>query len=124
MLKGPSIGKRGPKAGLAISEVMTILLMFHHVRFRDFKTFYEGYVQRHWLHAFPHLTSYSRFITIMKQAIFPMTLFAQIHSGKQTGIYYIDSSCLPVCHLKRSKRHKTFEQVAEYGRTSVGWFFG
>jgi hypothetical protein len=26
--------------------------------------------------------------------------------------------------LKRSRRHKTFEVIAEYGRTSVGWFFG
>ena len=53
-----------------------------------------------------------------------LVLFSQIHSGKRTGIYYIDSTCLPVCHLKRSKRHKTFEEIAEYGRTSVGWFFG
>ena len=36
----------------------------------------------------------------------------------------MDSSCLPVCHLKRQKRHKTFEAIAEFGRTSVGWFFG
>ena len=47
-----------------------------------------------------------------------------MNSGKRTGIYYIDSTCLPVCHLKRSKRHKTFEDIAQYGRTSVGWFFG
>ncbi|NBX69968.1 MAG: hypothetical protein EBR01_13515 [Proteobacteria bacterium] len=45
-------------------------------------------------------------------------------AGRQTGVCYIDSSCLPVCHLKRSKRHKTFDGVAEYGKTSVGWFFG
>lgn len=42
----------------------------------------------------------------------------------RTGIYYIDSSCLPVCHLKRSNRHKTFDTIAQYGRTSVSWFFG
>ena len=53
-----------------------------------------------------------------------MTLFTQLKAGKRTGIYYIDSSGLPVCHIKRSRRHKTFEDVAEYGRSSVGWFFG
>jgi len=53
-----------------------------------------------------------------------LILFSQLRCSKRTGIYYIDSSCLPVCHLKRSKRHKTFKQAAEYGRTSVGWFFG
>ena len=31
---------------------------------------------------------------------------------------------MPVCHIKRSKRHKVFKEIAEYGRTSVGWFFG
>ncbi len=60
----------------------------------------------------------------MKRAIFPMTVFTQLKSGKRTGIYYLDSSCLPVSHLKRSRRHKTFDQIAQYGKTSVGWFFG
>lgn len=124
LLRGPNSGKRGPRCGLITSEIMTILLMFHHVRFRDFKTFYTQYVERHWQSAFPGLPSYSRFISIMKQAIFPMTLFAQLNTGKRTGIYYIDSSCLPACHLNRSKRHKTFESIAQYGRTSIGWFFG
>ena len=31
---------------------------------------------------------------------------------------------IPVGHLKRSKRHKIFDSIAEYGKTSVGWFFG
>lgn len=125
LLTGPRAGgKRGPKASLSVSEIMTILVMFHHVRFRDFKTFYNGFVVRYWPMYFPQLPSYCRFITIMKYAIFPMALFAHIHSGKRTGIYYIDSSCLPVCHLKRSRRHKTFKQIAQYGHTSIGWFFG
>ncbi len=38
LLTGPHPGKRGPEAGLSISEIMTILIMFHEVRFRDFKT--------------------------------------------------------------------------------------
>ena len=29
-----------------------------------------------------------------------------------------------MCHLKRSKRHKVFDNIAKYGKTSVGWFFG
>ena len=124
LLSGPTSNRRGPQPSLTISEIMAILIMFHHVRFRDFKTFYTGYVQRYWCRAFPQLPSYSRFISIMKQAIFPMTLFTSLNSGKRTGIYYIDSSCLPVCHPKRSQRHKTFDEIAAYGRTSVGWFFG
>jgi hypothetical protein len=60
----------------------------------------------------------------MSRAIFPLTLFSQCKCGHKTGIYYIDGSCLPVCHIQRSKRHKVFKEIAEYGRTSVGWFLG
>ena len=60
----------------------------------------------------------------MQRAVFPLTIFTQLKAGKQTGIYFIDSSCLPVCHIRRSKRHKIFDAVPEYGNTSVGWFFG
>ncbi|MCD6039038.1 MAG: transposase domain protein [Gammaproteobacteria bacterium] len=60
----------------------------------------------------------------MPRVIFHLILFSQINSGKRTGIYFIDSTCLPVCHLKRSTRHKTFDEVARYGRTSVSWLFG
>lgn len=116
--------QHGPACGLAISEIMTILVMFHMIRFRDFKTFYCGYVQQYYRREFPGLPSYERFIAIMNRAILPLLIFTQLHSGKRSGVYYIDSSCLPVCHLKRSKRHKVFDNIAQYGKTSVGWFFG
>lgn len=124
LLAGPAKGKRGPPGGLAVSEIMTILVMFQMSRFRDFKNFYTGFLSVYHKSYFPQLPSYERFISIMNRAIFPLTIFTQMNGGKRTGIYYIDSSCLPVCHLKRSKRHKTFDAIAEYGKTSVGWFFG
>jgi hypothetical protein len=124
MLPNPMSNKRGPSCMLDISEIMTILIMFQMVRFRDFKTFYCSFVQVYWCDYFPHLPSYNRFVELIKHAVFPMTLFTQLKSGKRTGIYYIDSSCLPVCHLKRQNRHKTFADLAGFGRTSIGWFFG
>ncbi len=65
-----------------------------------------------------------KWIALGVTPIFAMLIFTQLQSGKRTGIYYIDASGLPVCHLKRSKRHKVFEDIAKYGKTSVGWFFG
>jgi hypothetical protein len=115
---------RGPACKLAMSEIMTILVMFQMMRFRDFKTFYCGFLQVYWRSYFSYLPSYQRFIEIMQRATFPMALFAQLKSGKRTGIYYVDSSGLPVCHLKRQRRHKTFQAVAQFGKSSVGWFFG
>lgn len=123
MLTGPMKGKRGPASGLAISEIMTILVMFQSSRVRDFKNFYMG-LCLYYKGVFPKLPSYGRFVTLMQRAIFPLSIFTQLKTGQETGIYYIDSSCLPVCHIRRANRHKTFDAVADYGHTSVGWFFG
>ena len=123
-LTGPSKGRRGPACCLSISEIMTVQILFQMVGYRNFKTFYTSFLQIYWKQYFPRLPSYQRFVELTHRALYPSTLFAQLKSGKKTGIYYIDGSCLPVCHLKRSKRNKVFREIAQYGRTSVGWFFG
>ena len=124
LLTGPTKSKRGPKCCLSISEIMTIQILFQMLGYRNFKTFYTSFLQVFWKQYFPNLPSYQRFVELTSRAIFPLTLFTQLKSGKKTGIYYIDASCLPVCNLKRSKRNKVFKTIAEYGKTSVGWFFG
>lgn len=123
-LTGPTKGQRGPASCLSISEIMAIQVLFQMVGYRNFKTFYTGFLQIYWKQYFPKLPSYQRFVELTHRALYPLTLFSQFKSGKKTGIYYIDGSCLPVCHLKRSKRNKVFKEIAEFGRTSVGWFFG
>lgn len=124
LLTGPIRGNRGPNCRMSLSEIMTIQIAFQMIGYRNFKTFYVGYVMRHWSKHFPSLLSYNRFVELMRDTLYPLTIFTQIKSGKKTGIYFIDSSCLPVCHLKRSRRNKAFEEIAQYGKTSVGWFFG
>lgn len=44
--------------------------------------------------------------------------------GKCSGISFMDSTALSVCHNRRIKRNKVFENIAERGKTSVDWFFG
>ncbi len=122
-LPSPTI-RRGPACCLSDSEIMMILILFQSSHWRNFKNYYNHFLLIYYKTAFPKLPSYNRFIEIMKRVIFHLILFSQVNSGKRTGIYFIDSTCLPVCHLKRSTRHKTFDDIAQYGRTSVGWFFG
>jgi len=124
LLEDHKTSKRGPSGYLHDSEIMTIVIAFQSSGYRNFKTFYTGYVAQFWKSAFPKLPSYNRFVEIMRRIIFPLTFFSQLRTGNRSGIYYIDSTCLPVCHLKRSRRHKTFDEIADYGRTSIGWFFG
>lgn len=123
-LHPPTKQHRGPTCKLCVSEIMTLLITFQQSGFRDFKTFYTGLVCEYFRPYFPYLVSYNRFVELIQTVMLPLCLFNLFHSGKKTGIYYIDSSCLPVCLLKRSRRHHVFKGIAEYGRTSVGWFFG
>ena len=116
--------KRGPQAGLADSEIMTILVLYHSSQFRNFRTFYEGVVLTLLRSAFPKAPCYARFIAVTKHVWVPLTVFLLTRMGRRTGLYYIDSTPLPVCHPRRINRHKVFAGLAERGKTSLGWFFG
>src|SRR3954469_15193007 len=113
--------KRGPQAGLADSEIMTILVLYHS---SHFKAFYEGVVLAWLLSAFPKAPCYGRFIALTHHVWVPLTVFLLTRMGRKTGLYYIDSTPLPVCHPRRINRHKVFAGLAKRGKTSTGWFFG
>ena len=116
---------RNRKTGLSDSEVITILIIFHTGGFRNFKHFYLNYVCKHMLGEFPQVVSYSRFVTLQSRCGIPFMLFVKMHClGKCTGINYIDSTPLRVCHNRRIHQHKVFKGVAERGYCSLGWFFG
>lgn len=52
-----------------------------------------------------------------------MCLFASM-MGACSGISYIDSTKIAVCHNKRIYRHKVFDGIAQRGKSNMGWFFG
>jgi hypothetical protein len=114
----------GRKPSLAVSEVMTIVIYFHMSRYRDFKTYYTQSVQRHLTGEFPHLVSYTRFVELMSQTLWPLCLYLKTRLGPVTGISFIDATALPVCHNRRIQRHRVFDGLAARGKTSMGWFFG
>ena len=103
---------------------MTIMILFHLSGFRNLKIFYIGYVTSYLSDAFPRLPSYSRFVEIKKEAIFPLYCFLRTRFGQTSGISFIDSTPLAVCHTKRTQSHKVFKKIAKRGRSSMGWFFG
>jgi hypothetical protein len=121
---GRSERRRGPPAGLVDSEIMTILIMYHESRFKNFKIFYNIIILRILRTCFPCAPCYERFLTLTKYVLPLLTLFLASMASTKTGIYYVDSTPLPVCHNKRISKHRVFEGLAARGRTSVGWFFG
>ena len=109
---------------LCPSEVMAIVIAFHTSSFRNFKHFYTGHVQKYWRHYFPGLVSYPSFITLQKYIIMPLCAYLGTRYGTPTGLAFVDSTPLIVCHNRRIKSHKVFNEVARRGKNSVGWFYG
>lgn len=103
---------------------MTIVILFHQSHYRDFKAFYLGYVCRHLRQAFPKLVSYARFVTLMQSMGLPLYMFLRISMGCCTGISFVDSTPLAVCHNRRIGRHRVFAGFAQRGKTTMGWFYG
>lgn len=121
---GQAIGKRGPKPALSLSEIMTIIIHFHQSNYRHFKAYYTEHVMVHLKSEFPNLVSYNRFVELMPGALLPLTAYLCTRLVVATGIAFIDSTPLAVCHNRRIGRHQVFAGLAARGKTSMGWFYG
>ncbi len=111
-------------ATLSLSEVMTIIVLFHASGYRDFKSYYTQQVQRQMAAAFPQLVSYNRFVELQRNALIPLCAYLQTRMGEGRGLAFVDSTSLRVCHNRRIHSHRVFRGMAQRGKTSVGWFFG
>lgn len=110
---------------LTVSEVMTLLILFHQSHYRNFKAYYLEYVLAHLRNDFPGLVSYTRFVDYIPSALIPLcAYFKATCLGNCTGISFIDSTSLDVCLNQRIASHKVFDGLAARGKTSTGWFFG
>ena len=106
------------------SELMTIAILFQQSHYRTFKAFYTEYVQTHLRQEFPRLVSYNRFIELLPRLVMPLAIYLQTQCGACTGLSFIDSTALAVCHPARIHQHRVFRADARRGKTSVGWFYG
>ena len=116
--------RRRRARSLSISEIMTILILFHQSQYRTFKAFYTQYVLLHLGDAFPNLVSYKRFVALKKRVGIALWVYLRLNMGVCTGISYVDSTSLSVCHNRRIERHRVFKGWAQRGKTTMGWFFG
>ena len=117
--------RRQRASALSPSDIMTLLIDFHQSHYRHFKGFYRYPVCKHLRGAFPRLLSYTRFVALMPSVLIPLTVYLHTRRrGAVTGIGFIDSTPLVVCHNRRIRSHKVFKKLARRGKTSVGWFYG
>lgn len=115
---------RQRESGLALSEVMTIVILFQTSQYRNFKTYYTQHVCGLWRKEFPGLVSYSRMVELQRATALPLTAFLQTRFGRCTGISFVDATSLAICHNRRINSNKVFRGVAQRGKTSVGWCYG
>ena len=129
----PTNGNSLPKhCRLSLSEVMTIAIHFHQSSYRTFKAYYIKHVCEHLTDYFPSLVSYNRMVELMPNVLTacwagdpPSCLYyLSSRRGKMTGISFVDSTAIPVCHPKRITRNQVFKSTAKLSKSSMGWFFG
>lgn len=116
---------RNRKSNLSDSEIISLQIAFHFGSFNNFKSFYVHYASVHLKDFFPGIVSYNRFVELQSKVAVVFMLFLKLHClGKSTGISFIDSTHLKVCHNRRIHNHKVFKGFAERGQVSIGWFYG
>ncbi|MEW5804092.1 MAG: transposase, partial [bacterium] len=105
--------KRVKKSRLIMSEIMTIVIYFHFSKFRTFKDYYVNFICGSHHSAFPNLVSYNRFVELSQGVIVPLLFYLQTQRlGKITGISFIDSPPLEVCHPRRIHSHRVLKGSA------------
>ena len=70
-----STKKRVRPSKLHLSEMMTIQVLFHFSGYRNFKTFYNGYVAYHLRSYFPNLVSYNRMVELKRGSLLPLAIW-------------------------------------------------
>ena len=109
---------------MTLSEVMTIAIHFHQSKYRTFKDYYLKHVCQYLTDYFPNLVSYNRMVELMPNVLTACLYYLKSRQGKVTGISFVDSTAIPVCHPKRISRNKVFKETAKLSKSSMGWFFG
>jgi len=115
---------RHRQRSMSFSEIMTILVSFHQRSYRNFKHFYQKHVCCYWCSEFPGLPSYQRFIDWMPSTLMPLCIYLKHCFGQCSGISFVDSTSIKVCHNRRIPQHRVFKTMAAWGKTSVDWFYG
>jgi hypothetical protein len=117
--------QRNRKFTMSASEIMTIMILFHLSNQKNMKHFYLFYVRQHLNNEFPTTISYNRFTELMQSVLLPFAFYLKsIRMGDCSGISFIDSTPIRVCHNRRIHSNKVFKQYAQRGKCSIGWFFG
>ena len=110
---------------LSPSELMTILVMFHQSQgYRNFMGYYTEQVLGRWHREFSDAPSYTRVVQLLPRVLWPLVHYLRSLRGEVSGINFVSSNPLKMCHNTRIHSHKVSRGLAQRGKSSAGWFFG
>ena len=120
------VQKQGRRPALNGAEICTVLVAYHFSGYKCFEYYYKNSIQKHFKDCFPDAPSYECFLSYIPRVTDMMYLWLlySCSQSKRTGLYFIDSKKLEVCHLKREKSNRVFKDYARKGKSSMGWFYG
>ncbi|SPR02185.1 transposase [Orientia tsutsugamushi] len=119
----PSSNQRNRDGKLCLAELLTITIYFYLSPCKDFKNYYLYYLS-HKYKGYFCLPSYSRIIQLCPRMLLPLAVLMHYLKGEETGIYYIDSTKLAICHNKRISSNRVFNRFSQIGKSSYGCFLG
>src|SRR5215208_7146303 len=104
----PSEQARQRSGKLSRAEMLFIVVLFHLSPYKNFKVFYLYGIGGQCRACFDELPHYDRLVSLMPRLFVPLMVLRHGLSGEQTGVYFVDSTKLAVCHNRRIRRHKVF----------------
>ena len=108
---------RNRKGRLSESEVMTILICYHFGTYRNFKEYYLNCIRGCFHKEFSNAVSYNRFVELMPRVFCKMMLFIKLYTfDKCTGITFVDSTMIPVCHNVKRYFNKVLSGLPKNGK--------
>ena len=119
--------KGGRPSGLSLQAILAFGIFRFAVGVKDIKH-YHRYLLSHFSKELGHIPNYPNFNTLMNQAtpyvIFLLQWICYLNKSQQDGFYFMDATSLKVCKNRRIFDHKVCEDLAQRGKSSMGWFFG
>lgn len=115
---------RNRHSQLSVSEVMTILVMYHLSGYKNLKAFYLQEIGLRYGKEFPHQLSDQRFVELQQRCLLPLYFYLLSKRSTCTGISFIDATPLKVCHNLRIPSHRVFRGSAARDKSSTGWYYG
>jgi len=119
--------KVGRPSHLSKAECITIAIMKQEYGIRTNKKLYN-FIKNCAPYLFSELPSYSQFNEGLS-ATFPylillLQIWMQVNKASSTGVYYVDSTVMPICSNAHRYRVKIDLGLARSGKNIYGWFHG